>query len=372
MGPRRSGKASSMTKKDIIHPHKSSDPALRRYQQQLAEGNTLADVQTALCDVIQAAVGASGIMFFPLYRGASPDTDVVLHSALIDHETAARTAVTVFPKVERELGFISSFLRDKVRTRNVMQHYGREYLEKTWFYNEILVPCKTEQVVSAFMGSERPSALGYLCLTRSRTEPSFTDRDLQQTEIIRRSAEETLRRILGTNGQSSTSSQILNVLAAGLPHASAVLDPDGRLVWANQAAEQKLGEKVWHVSGHFLLFSKSQEVERWREAVREARALDVNPFKADRHITVNRIDRPGNPPQYLVVDTEVEVTELSALKMLSAREREIAKLAAQGFAPLNIGVLLSISTGTVRNHLKSIYKKLNVTSRVELAIRMSI
>lgn len=361
-----------MTKVDTIHKRASLDPALRRYYQQLAEGNTLADVRQALCDVIQASVGASGIMFYPLYRGASPDPDVVLHSELIDHDLAASTAVSIFPRVEKELGFISSFLRDNVRTRDVGRYYGREFMEKTWIYRELLEPCKTEQILSAFMGSERPSALGYLCLTRSRREPSFSDRDLQRTEVIRRAAEETLRRILEVNGASSTSSQILNVLAAGLPHASAVLDQDGLLVWANQAAEQKLGEKVWRVSGHFLLFSKSSVVERWREAVREAHAHDESPFKADRHITVNRIDRPGNPPQYLVVDTDVSGTEPAAFKVLSAREREIAELAAQGFAPLNIGVLLSISTGTVRNHLKSIYRKLRVTSRVELALKMSM
>lgn len=51
---------------------------------------------------------------------------------------------------------------------------------------------------------------------------------------------------------------------------------------------------------------------------------------------------------------------------LSAREREIAILAAQGLATKEIAVRLFLSARTVSNHLQNIYAKLGVSSRAEL------
>lgn len=51
---------------------------------------------------------------------------------------------------------------------------------------------------------------------------------------------------------------------------------------------------------------------------------------------------------------------------LSARELEIARLAASGCSDLNIARQLAISEGTVGRHLHNIYRKLGVSSRIEL------
>ena len=77
-------------------------------------------------------------------------------------------------------------------------------------------------------------------------------------------------------------------------------------------------------------------------------------------------------PVYLIIDTATEKIDRPLLKQLSTREKEIAELAAQGYSPLNISAMLSISVGTVRVHLKSIYRKLSVSSRVELALKMNL
>lgn len=52
---------------------------------------------------------------------------------------------------------------------------------------------------------------------------------------------------------------------------------------------------------------------------------------------------------------------------LSKREREVAKLVLQGQRYKDIAVKLHISDHTVRNHLRNIFTKLQITSRVELA-----
>ncbi|HEY3445354.1 MAG TPA: LuxR C-terminal-related transcriptional regulator [Myxococcales bacterium] len=57
-----------------------------------------------------------------------------------------------------------------------------------------------------------------------------------------------------------------------------------------------------------------------------------------------------------------------SLADLSQREREIAQLVARGFSDLNIAEQLGISEHTVGVHLRRVYTKLKVHSRVELLL----
>lgn len=54
---------------------------------------------------------------------------------------------------------------------------------------------------------------------------------------------------------------------------------------------------------------------------------------------------------------------------LSAREREVLGLLAQGVRIADIGETLGISRHTVGDHVKNIYRKLNISSRAEAALR---
>jgi DNA-binding NarL/FixJ family response regulator len=60
--------------------------------------------------------------------------------------------------------------------------------------------------------------------------------------------------------------------------------------------------------------------------------------------------------------------EASKIALLTAREREIIELVAHGNGTRPIAAQLGISEKTVRNHLVSIYSKLDVSDRLELAI----
>jgi DNA-binding CsgD family transcriptional regulator len=51
---------------------------------------------------------------------------------------------------------------------------------------------------------------------------------------------------------------------------------------------------------------------------------------------------------------------------LTRREREVARLAAQGHAARDIAEHLSITERTVEGHLSNIYAKLGVSSKLEL------
>jgi DNA-binding NarL/FixJ family response regulator len=56
--------------------------------------------------------------------------------------------------------------------------------------------------------------------------------------------------------------------------------------------------------------------------------------------------------------------------MLSRREREILGMIAKGESTSTVAVRLGISVSTVRNHLKSIYRKVGVTSQVSLVRKL--
>ena len=53
---------------------------------------------------------------------------------------------------------------------------------------------------------------------------------------------------------------------------------------------------------------------------------------------------------------------------LTSREKEILEMLAQGLASKLIASALSISEHTVRAHTKSIYRKLQVTNRVQAVL----
>lgn len=55
---------------------------------------------------------------------------------------------------------------------------------------------------------------------------------------------------------------------------------------------------------------------------------------------------------------------------LSSREYEVAQLVAGGYSNQEISDRLQISVQTVKNHLRSIFRKLSLANRVELALRI--
>ncbi len=53
---------------------------------------------------------------------------------------------------------------------------------------------------------------------------------------------------------------------------------------------------------------------------------------------------------------------------LTQRQQEVLQCLSQGQSNRQIGTTLGITQGTVETHLKRIYRKLNVTNRVEAAV----
>ena len=56
---------------------------------------------------------------------------------------------------------------------------------------------------------------------------------------------------------------------------------------------------------------------------------------------------------------------------LTRREFEVAEEISKGFSYKEISKILDISTGTVNQHLKSVYVKLGIESRAQLAFMLN-
>jgi len=57
-----------------------------------------------------------------------------------------------------------------------------------------------------------------------------------------------------------------------------------------------------------------------------------------------------------------------AVETLSAREAEVADLVAKGLTNEQIASMLGLSLQTVKNHLRSVFRKLQITNRVQLTV----
>jgi len=65
-------------------------------------------------------------------------------------------------------------------------------------------------------------------------------------------------------------------------------------------------------------------------------------------------------------DSEAAQSRAQLMAQLSAREQHIVQLLAEHYRPRSVAVELNISYHTVRNHLRRIFRKLNVSSQSEL------
>lgn len=75
--------------------------------------------------------------------------------------------------------------------------------------------------------------------------------------------------------------------------------------------------------------------------------------------------------RYLVKTMELEQSNEGALDILTARERELAKLVARGCTDADIQRILGISFSTVRTHMARCFEKLGCANRSELAAFIS-
>lgn len=106
------------------------------------------------------------------------------------------------------------------------------------------------------------------------------------------------------------------------------------------------------------------KVDQIRESVDDnleqiARSLEASPCNSRSPEVVAELERDGH--RYTLTRTPISQTP-----RLSGREREIARLVAEGMPNKAIGRVLDISQWTVASYLRRIFEKLGVTTRAEM------
>ncbi|QAT85282.1 LuxR family DNA-binding response regulator [Corallococcus coralloides] len=133
--------------------------------------------------------------------------------------------------------------------------------------------------------------------------------------------------------------------------------------------EDKVLEAVKAGASGYLL--KGATVDKIVEAIKEVRAggTVIQPNLARRLLRHFRVEPDTAPvptePLAVAPSAEDSSAHEPLLKPLSDREREILQLIAKGVSNSEAARLLSLSKATIRTHLEHIYRKLEVTNRVE-------
>ncbi len=360
-----------MAKRVFNNPKFYNERFLKDFQHDAEECKNINEFKSLLHETVQKTIGASGIVVVPFYKNNEHSKpEIIVCSEVFSSEETATQIVSALPLIDKELGPVTDILSRKVRTYCLDHYFGVQYLEKTKTYNKLCRPFQAEQLITGIMGSlEHP--LGIVCLTRSAKEPCFSEQNIVFAEKVRGLTERALFNIINLNHSKSLQWSIVKDMAAMLPVKSAVLNAEGCFIWFNKTAKQELDKHIWGIANCYYLCSENKTIASWRDTVFQMKSENLDYLKTSNGLSAIRFASDNNTALYLIMDepvwnkTDIKITS----KELSPREKQIAQMASEGYTPINIAAIHNISVGTVRNHLKSIYRKLNISSKMELVLR---
>ncbi|APZ59389.1 DNA-binding response regulator [Salmonella enterica] len=112
--------------------------------------------------------------------------------------------------------------------------------------------------------------------------------------------------------------------------------------------------------------------QKWLHEVMQFNVQAVVPRDSDAENFVLALNAVARGMMFLPGDW-LNSTELESrdIKALSARQREILQMLAAGESNKQIGRALNISTGTVKAHLESLYRRLDVKNRTQAAMMLN-
>ena len=185
--------------------------------------------------------------------------------------------------------------------------------------------------------------------------------------------------------EQSLNKSLLNIIKSNLPIAAIIFNESGSLLWLSNEAISYFDIKASNGSNEYSVDTKSPKFIILKEI-----ALKVAKDKTNKSISNNDFGNnllkdkdklsiqyfaslnKQNNLIYMSVEQKSTITQSKLKKQhflklgLTKREAEVAKMAVLGFTMANIAKKLSIKENTVHTHIKNIYQKLTISSRVEL------
>ena len=83
---------------------------------------------------------------------------------------------------------------------------------------------------------------------------------------------------------------------------------------------------------------------------------------------IEAVLRRAKTPQVTAVSNNVTINQINSVNSLTSREKDVLLLVTQGESNKSIANKLVLSEVTVKSHLNSIFKKLNVTNRTQAVL----
>ena len=231
---------------------------------------------------------------------------------------------------------------------------------------------------------------GFMAVCRSECEAPFDAREEELVLGCRAEGERALARFGVLPEGGAAVSTVLDALATTLPLPAVLLGPRGPVLWMNREAELRFGSVALTAMGQRFYATTTSAMKELialglRELARPGALLALPERERTpawllpgESLLARRFEGRGEGTCVLVCvqapapRVECDATSLRREHRLSAREAEIALLAAEGYSVLAIAHRLGIAESTVGSHLKRLYQKLNVRSRVELARRVGV
>lgn len=245
-------------------------------------------------------------------------------------------------------------------------------MERSTRYREILVPLALgDELRAVFI--EHGSCWGFLCLHRERSAPPFTLAEAAFLSKLTPHVALGLRKALLLG--SMTTLQRLEepgvlVLTDDL---SLVSSTPSAQRWLAEVAPADLVNKLALPSVISALAGRLQALEQGLdgppEVMPKARLRTASGHWLVLH--ASRLSAPGEEGRIAVLFEVAQPTEVAPLILqayhLSKRESEIVQSVLWGYSTAEIATSLQITPNTVQDHLKTIFEKVGVRSRRELA-----
>ncbi len=207
----------------------------------------------------------------------------------------------------------------------------------------------------------------------------FTHRELRMAELLQSSLVHTIKYI--TLHRELKNFSALAEHLADTPTPIALVRPEGGIMFCNPAFEKTFqlqpGEMlpddlVQLIQKQDDVYSPSEEFQG-QDRISQFYRLESDVYR----LNITRLDpmedyegrcwllkfKPALEPQS-------QVAYAMHQAKLTQRDTEVASLVCDGFADKEIAQRLCISPSTVNNHLKNVFRKMEVTSRVQLAHRL--
>ena len=261
------------------------------------------------------------------------------------------------------------------------------------FYEEILKPIGVLYCAALLFWTADREFIGQLAFTRTPEQGDITDAEMALLEELHPHVEGAVQRLFHQERTAASRLSFEHAIDA-LPLPVAIVGWDLKLDYYNTAAREAL--QLWRLGPRRARAEKSR-VElagdlrsvcadlklAWngavRDGTREQAALTVqidHPEMAGFHAVIRLVEPAAGrslqpafvlqllPPE--TINTEA-AGALAHLSLLTRAERAVARLAASGHDNGGIAAELHVSENTVRAHLRSVFRKLRITSRARLA-----